>query len=1348
MAYRFSDSMLALPVKLNEDEQFVLCMIAYFGRSLQEHSAKNICSWQKISVLRAKEITAMLSRNGIVSIQYPYWEPFGHVFPAYYFTVAFLLMDRHPDWWEFFRGLSVQQDQSRRFEWSVAKAVYTNDPKQISHIHLFPAWGQDYDLYYKDHFFDEEFLPAFAALDPIQMEHLSMLYLEGMLRNESWDDRRMEQFSHIIEYYGQFEPKVKIQLMDMLKAFRFLYYGDIPQWNPRGDTQWSLWVKAVFTLYRGDTEAAGEQFEASLKLHNKTASASTKNFYDNELFDFFLVLYYAKANSAATVKKASQFLNKAPVKNYLDYLPCCMVIQHVMQGCDDSRLAKDLCRYLKALHNQPLPTHLTTLLAHFFKLDDQLVKQKIPINLIPRSPVLRHELSPYLDIDNEAQLEELFGGKPILASMRRKEYWESVIDKLSVSLIENKEKTTDQPSTRFIYIVSEYESMSILSQHILKSGNWSVGSQVSMDKYMRQELEGMDDIDKKIAGASRSYSYYSLYARYAIPQLVGCNRVFYDDRAGRHPVDVVEEKPFVTIEKVKDGFFIKTNVPKASDYGDSSGKVVIRRDSKTRFTVFRLTDFERKAIDALTVLGKFPQRAEPALRQFLEQLSGKIEVHSDLLEGGSSLQKKEGVANLVLRLVPLKELFSLEVQVQPLAGGKLRLVPGLGKEDVFDEADNVRYQVRRDLKTEAAHFAEIKEFLQSELFVDLSVNQASLSVEDLLRLLEFVNDKGDRFVVEWPEDKKLNLKATLTNSSFNMKLTSKENWFEVEGEVKIGNEVVSAMQFLNLISQGIVNDRFVKLNDTDYLALTENLAKYLQRLEGLTQQSHGKSRVPFYQVGALADIVKHSDGGVKSDKGLTSLMKKIDQAAKMEVAVPSQLMARLRDYQVEGFEWMVRLSAWGAGTCLADDMGLGKTVQSIAFMLYKAAEGPSLVVSPASVMLNWANELSRFAPSLDVKILNESANRDAMLSSAKPYDVVLTTYGLLVREEKSLTGIDWNIICLDEAHTIKNRGTKMSAAAMKLKSQSRVILTGTPIQNYLSELWNLFQFLNPGLLGSFDHFTKKYILPIEQDGDKERQKQLKKMITPFLLRRTKAEVIEELPEKTEITRRIELSDAEKAAYETMRMAAEAALQSEDKVDVNTLAQITKLRQAACSISLVQKDWNFESTKITAAADLVEEIIVSGNNVLVFSQFTSYLTMVKTTLERRFGTDKLYYLDGSTTIRKREKMVADFQHGVVPVFLISLKAGGLGLNLTNANYVIHLDPWWNPAVEQQATDRAYRIGQNRNVTVYHLISENTIEEKILRLHKTKRDLADSLLSDSNVSRAMTIEDLRYLVEVED
>ena len=357
---------------------------------------------------------------------------------------------------------------------------------------------------------------------------------------------------------------------------------------------------------------------------------------------------------------------------------------------------------------------------------------------------------------------------------------------------------------------------------------------------------------------------------------------------------------------------------------------------------------------------------------------------------------------------------------------------------------------------------------------------------------------------------------------------------------------------------------------------------------------------------------------------------------------------------------------------------------------------------------------------------------------------MLTTYGLFVTESSDLLAKKWNTVCLDEAHVIKNRETKTSGSVMKLQAKNRIILTGTPVQNHLGELWNLYQFINPGLLGSYDQFQKKYIYPIELQQDKERSKQLKRIVQPFILRRTKQEVIEELPDKTEINMPVELSDDELAVYEVIRRRAKKLLDDEqgNSVSVNTLAEITRLRQAACSAQLTEKGWTGECSKINTLMTLLEEIIGGGNSVLVFSQFTSFLTLVRETLDK--AKVDYIYLDGSVPMKQREKAVQSFQRGEHPVFLISLKAGGLGLNLTGANYVIHLDPWWNPAVEQQATDRAYRIGQQQNVTVYHLISQHTIEEKILRLHDTKRNLADALLEGTSESHKLTANDLLKLL----
>lgn len=511
-------------------------------------------------------------------------------------------------------------------------------------------------------------------------------------------------------------------------------------------------------------------------------------------------------------------------------------------------------------------------------------------------------------------------------------------------------------------------------------------------------------------------------------------------------------------------------------------------------------------------------------------------------------------------------------------------------------------------------------------------------------------------------------------------------------------------QLLDLLRQSHGN--FIRLNETDYLKLNESLLKQLRKLEALTVKEHGQMHISRFNAPLLDDAMT-GELEVQGNRLLDDLRASIRRSMKVEAGVPNTLQATLRGYQLEGFRWMVRLSGWGAGACLADDMGLGKTVQTIAFLLYRAAEGASLVVAPASVVPNWKNELQRFAPTLNVHVLNGADDRKALIDGAGEYDVVLSTYGLLVNAEEPLVSKQWNVVCLDEAHTIKNRDTKTSRVAMQLQASARLILTGTPIQNHLSELWNLFRFITPGLLGSYEQFRLKFIVPIEE-GDKEKQRQLKRIVQPFMLRRTKSEVVEELPEKMEITLPVELSEEEMAVYEVIRRRAKAMLEESNAVSMSTLAEITRLRQAACSIALTDSRWKGETTKIQMLLDLIAEIKEGNNRVLVFSQFTSFLELVRKRLDEQG--EPYFYLDGSVTMKQREELVRKFQQGECPIFLISLKAGGLGLNLTGANYVIHLDPWWNPAIEQQATDRAYRIGQQNRVTVYHLIAQHTIEEK--------------------------------------
>jgi SNF2 family DNA or RNA helicase len=568
-------------------------------------------------------------------------------------------------------------------------------------------------------------------------------------------------------------------------------------------------------------------------------------------------------------------------------------------------------------------------------------------------------------------------------------------------------------------------------------------------------------------------------------------------------------------------------------------------------------------------------------------------------------------------------------------------------------------------------------------------------------------------------------------------------WFDMEGDVKLDDDTL--MSFARLLEMvGSSKTQFVRLGDNDYLRLSDNLRRQLQRIEAMTVNNKGKMQMSTLQAGLLPDDALDGEFTVQTDDEIKKLRESINESRSLMPKVPTKLKATLRDYQLDGFQWIARLNNWGAGACLADDMGLGKTVQTIAYLLYVARKGASLVVAPASVIPNWRKELERFAPSLNVLTLNDSADRKATIDSAKSSDVVISTYGLLVSEAENVIGKKWNVVCLDEAHTIKNRETKTSASAMKLKADNRLILTGTPVQNHLGELWNLFQFINPGLLGSYENFQQKFITPIEMEHDKVRQQQLNRLVHPFMLRRTKSEVVEELPDKEDITISVEMSDAEMSIYEIIRRRAkEMVSDGGANVNVATLAEITKLRQAACCAELVEKKWKGGCSKVDRLVDLMTELRDGGNRALVFSQFTSFFAIVRRALDKA-GIEYLY-LDGSVPVKKREKLVDEFQNGDCPFFLISLKAGGLGLNLTGANYIIHLDPWWNPAIEQQATDRAYRIGQKQKVTAYHLVASNTIEEKIMRMHESKRNLADALLSGSDMSHKMTAKELMEILE---
>ncbi|PKL79845.1 MAG: hypothetical protein CVV27_01195 [Candidatus Melainabacteria bacterium HGW-Melainabacteria-1] len=470
------------------------------------------------------------------------------------------------------------------------------------------------------------------------------------------------------------------------------------------------------------------------------------------------------------------------------------------------------------------------------------------------------------------------------------------------------------------------------------------------------------------------------------------------------------------------------------------------------------------------------------------------------------------------------------------------------------------------------------------------------------------------------------------------------------------------------------------------------------------------------------------------------------------VPVPDRFDATLRPYQQQGLDWLQFLRSFGFHGILADDMGLGKTIQTLAHLLIEKqsgrAKGPSLVLAPTSVVGNWRREAERFAPDLKVLVLHGADRREDFAAIAD-YDLVISSYALIRLDQDAHLNQTYHLLILDEAQYIKNPRSKTAEAIFALNAVHRLALSGTPMENHLAELWSIFHFLMPGFLGSLSRFTRMFRTPIEKDGDKLRAEELRRRIRPFLLRRTKLQVERDLPAKTEIVQYVNLEGPQRDLYETVRVAMDARVKAEigkkglKRSQIMLLDALLKLRQTCCDPRLLPMD-SAKKVKASAKMDFlseqIPEMVEEGRRILIFSQFVKMLDLIEAELDRL--EIPLVRLTGET--RDRDAVVAQFQTGTVPVFLISLKAGGVGLNLTAADTVIHYDPWWNPAAENQATDRAWRIGQDKPVFVYKLIGENTVEEKILALQQKKLQLTSGMYTESEGEFRIDAEELLALL----
>jgi len=944
-------------------------------------------------------------------------------------------------------------------------------------------------------------------------------------------------------------------------------------------------------------------------------------------------------------------------------------------------------------------------------------------------------------------------------ALNKRVNWKSVIDKLleiSPAQIPSqpkpqKIKTT---SSRLVWMLSVKKGRCTINPKEQKqnsNGTWTKGRPVALKRLKEdavtmgflsdQDAKICSDIDVRTWFSSRyPKTNYILNTASAIQKLVGHPYVFMEDTP-TVPVEIVQKSPELCIEQTDSTLNV-------SIYPVTDGKqhyFVVQKNS-TRINLYIFDQNHKKIAAYLQQDVDIPISEKKMVHQLIDKLSGMVTIHSDLTDFKGKTSEIPADKTPHIHLQPYGNGLKMSIRVRPFKNQGPYFAPGMGGKTVIATVKSKNIQTTRDLQEEQniakSLIADCPTLAESDTgtweWIFDEINQA-------LNMLLEIENLTNKPVIEWPEGKPIKLSKPVSINSMTFSIQKKTDWFETQGELQIDeNKTLLFRNLLDLIENTPGN--YIPLDDHHFLVLKDQFRKQLEAFNACCQKN--KKGVRIHRLAALA-LGNFCDGAksIKTDKHWKNHLKRLEEGLSYAPEIPSTFKGELRNYQIEGVQWLMRLAYWQVGACLADDMGLGKTIQALALMLTCAHEGPALVVAPSSVTFNWLRECKRFAPTLNPSLLT-GKNRKEQIENLKPFDLLICSYALLVNEDDHLKKVQWRVVLLDEAQAIKNAETKRYQAAIQLQGTFNMITTGTPIENHLGELWNLFQFINPGLLQTRKTFNERFAGPIEQQGDRKKRLALKKLIQPFILRRLKTQVLDELPAKTEIVLEVVPSDEEIALYEAIRQKALEKLSNNSDHPkghqaIQILAEIMRLRRACCHPRLVLPESQISSSKLNLVGEVLEELLDNNHKALIFSQFVDHLTIVREYLDKK--EISYQYLDGKIPAKVRQKRIDAFQAGEGNVFLISLKAGGTGLNLTAADYVLHLDPWWNPAVEDQATDRAHRIGQQRPVTVYRFVTQDTIEQKILALHHNKRNLARDLLSESDMSGKMSNEELLRLIE---
>lgn len=595
-------------------------------------------------------------------------------------------------------------------------------------------------------------------------------------------------------------------------------------------------------------------------------------------------------------------------------------------------------------------------------------------------------------------------------------------------------------------------------------------------------------------------------------------------------------------------------------------------------------------------------------------------------------------------------------------------------------------------------------------------------------------------------------------------------------EIDIHSDSLPYEELAGILNSYRRRQKYYKLKSGEFLKLENNSLSVLSELaDGLRLSEQairgGRISVPLYRASYIDAVLTSHNSDIQShrDRYFKSLIRDMKSVADSDYEVPDAMKPILRDYQKTGYRWLCTIAQLGFGGILADDMGLGKTLQIITLLEHARLEAisktvdltetashtacpppVSLIVCPSSLVYNWDSEIEHFAPNLKTLLITGTAQeRQELLTHYADYDVLITSYDMLKRDIASYDNLHFHYQIIDEAQYIKNHRTQAARSVCSIHSVTRFALTGTPIENRLSELWSIFEYLMPGFLYSYAYFRSELEQPIVENKDQIAATRLQQLVRPFIMRRLKTDVLKELPDKLEHAVYAQMTDEQNKLYTANALKLQKDLEQQSDSMFKTskiqiLAELTKLRQLCCDPSLIYQNYHGGSAKLDTCIQLIENAMAGGHKILLFSQFTSMLDVI----ERRLKTERILYyrLDGSTKSEQRTRLVNAFNENKIPVFLISLKAGGTGLNLTGADIVIHYDPWWNAAAQNQATDRAHRIGQTHTVTVYKLIARHTIEEKILELQENKKALSDQILSEEGVTASqLTKEELLQILQ---